>query len=184
MKNSQESRAGSPAIPLPKTLTHQRFADLVLGGMPAPEAYRKAKVKGKPGVKAKAASVHTMASRLLKNVEVTAYMAAVRQESARGSVLSLTEIREFHARIVRTPVRSIDPNDPDFKDGDLILKYKYTSSKTGGVHEEIVKLDPLKAIALDLKLSGDDPEANALQQMAEAFSKLGQLPTPLPMDRM
>ena len=170
-------------IPLPKVLEHQRFADLILGGMSPTDAYKKARVKGKKKG-AKPASVHTMASRLLKNVEVSAYIAAVRQESAKGSVLTLTEIREFHARIVRTPVRAIDPNDPDHKDGDLILKYKYTTTEGGGVHEEIVKLDPLKAIAMDIKLSGDDPEANALQQMADAFSKLGNLKTPLPVDRM
>lgn len=165
-------------LPLPKDPRHQRFADLVLGGMSAPEAYRK--VGMKVGT---AASARTLASRLLKKVDVVAYMAAVRQEAAKGSVLSLQEIREFHARIVRTPLRAIDPNDPTFKDGDLIVKYRYKASGEDVV-EEIVKHCPLKAIAMDLKMSGDDPEANALQQMADAFSNLGAQAGTLPVDRM
>lgn len=170
-------------IPLPRVIAHQRFADYVLAGMAGPDAYRKARVKGKPGVKATAASIHSMSSRLLKSVEVMRYMAAVRQESAKGAVLTLTEIREFHARIVRVAVTEIDLDEPARKNHDLLRKYKRTPGEFGE-RLEIEKHDPLKAIALDLKLSGDDPEATALQQMAEAFSKLGQMKGPLPVDRM
>lgn len=67
--------------------------------------------------------------------------------------------------------------------GDIILRYKRTESESGS-YEEIVKLDSLKAIAEDNKLSGDDPAANALQEMAEAFAKIGAAQGTLPNDRM
>jgi phage terminase small subunit len=165
-------------IRLPKDPRRQRFADLILGGMRAPEAYKKAGFKA-----VKPASLHTVSSRLLKNVEVQAYLADVRQQSAKATVMSVAEKREFLARIVRTPLRAIDPNDPDHKDGDLILKYKRTASETGEM-EEIVKLDPLKAIDQDNKLSGDDPEANALGSLAAAIAALGVSAGPVPEDRM
>jgi phage terminase small subunit len=167
-----------PNIPLPKDPRHQRFADLVLGGMAAAEAHRKAGFKGStPQSRA------TSACRMLKNVHIVAYMAAVRQESALDTVLSVLEKREFLARIVRTPLMAIDPHDPQRKDGDLIRKYKRTENEESS-HEEIEKLCPLKALAEDNKLSGDDPEANAAAALAEAFAQIAAKATTLPSDRM
>lgn len=169
-------------ITLPKDPRHQRFADLILRGETAPEAYRKAGFKVTNLNSAKAA-----ASRMLTNVSIKNYIQAVKsaaaERAAEGAVGTVLEKRMFLARVWRTPLRAIDPNDPSHKDGDLISKYKRVTSETGET-EEIVKLCPLKAIAEDNKLSGDDPEANALQQMAEAFTMLGKMPTPLPVDQM
>lgn len=157
----------SDPLPTIQDPRHHRFADFVLNGDTPSNAYRKA------GYSAKSAqSLATCAKRLLKNVEVATYMAAVRQRAAQGMVLSLQTKREFLCRIVNTPLRSIDPNDPNFKDGDLILKYKRVVTESGET-EEIVKLDPLKAIDLDNKLSGDDPESNALGSLASALAGLG-----------
>lgn len=165
-------------IPLPKDPRHQRFADLVLGGMRAAEAYRKA------GFKAKSkSSILSLASRMSKNVNVLAYMDAVRRASAKETVLGVLEKREFLARIVRTPLMSIDPHHPEHKDGDLIRKYKRVTGEDSD-RVEIEKLDALKALAEDNKLSGDDPEANAAAALAEAFAQLAAGMATLPQDRM
>lgn len=177
MKTKLPERVIPIIIPLPREPRHQRFADLMLAGKSMVEAYLTA------GFRCTRQAAKTGATKIRKRPDVVAYMHAIQERAADDSCLSVMEKRRFLARIVRTPLMSIDPNDPNHKDGDLILKYKRTESETGS-HQEIVKLDPLKAIAEDNKLSGDDPEANALQQMAEAFSRLGNLPNPLPADRM
>jgi phage terminase small subunit len=156
----------SPDIPVPKDPRHLKFADYVLNGDPPAKAY------GKAGYNAKSPqSRATAAGRLLKNVDIARYMEAVRQEAAKGKVLTLQDKREFLARIVMTPLMSIDPRG---KDGDLIRKYKMTTTEAGGM-EEIEKLDPLKAIDLDNKLSGDDPESNATAGLAAAIAGLGAM---------
>jgi hypothetical protein len=171
-----------PNLPLPRNPLHQRFADLVLRGMPAPEAYRKAGFKSAPGHSSESA-----ASRMLKNVEVARYIQAVRAEvaarAADDTVGTVLEKRQFLARVWRTPLLSIDPTDPERKNGDLILKYKRIESEDGSAVEEIVKLDPLKAIAEDNRLAGDDPQANAIKDLAEALAALGG-GGGLPTDRM
>ena len=152
------------AIPLPNDPRHQRFADLVLSGETPPEAYRKA------GFSATSTQSRAAAScRLLKNVKIATYMAAVRGKAAQGAVLTLQQKREFLCRIVTTPLMSIDPKG---KDGDLIRKYKSVQTETGG-SEEIEKLDPLKAIDLDNKLTGEDAESGAMNSLSAALAALG-----------
>jgi phage terminase small subunit len=151
-------------IPLPKNPKHQRFADLILEGKTGPEAYKQAGFRHVKG-----GSARTLASRLLKSVDVATYLQAVRQRAAEGTVLSVLDKREFFARVVRTPLLKIDPHG---KDGDLIVKYKNTVTDDGGT-VEIVKYDALKAIEQDNKLSGDDPESTALAGLAEALAGLG-----------
>jgi len=150
--------------PLPKDPLHQRFADILLleTHVTNQAAYLRVYPKARPK------SANTMAKRLLKRPDVIAYMTAVRAAAADDTTLSLLEKRRFLARIVRTPLLSIDPNHPNHKDGDLLLKYKNTTTELGGT-EEIVKHCPLKAIEIDNKLSGDDPETNSLQAIAEAL---------------
>jgi hypothetical protein len=154
----------SELIPIPKDPRHVRFADFILDGVGAASAYRKA------GYTAKNAQVASAGStRLLKNVSIATYLSAMRQKAAAGKVLTMQAKREFLCRIVTTPLMGIDPRGPD---GDLILRYKNTITDSGG-SEEIVKLDPLKAIDLDNKLSGDDPESAALGSLAQALAGLG-----------
>lgn len=156
----------SPDIPVPKDPRHLKFADLVLNGEQPSKAYKMA------GYNAKTLqSRSTAAGRLLKNVEVSRYLDAMRKEACKGKVLTLQAKREFLARVVLTPLLSIDPHGPD---GDLIVKYKNTVTEEGGV-VDMVKVDPLKAIDLDNKLSGDDPESNATAGLAAAIAGLGAL---------
>ena len=159
-------------IPELKDPRHLKFANLVLEGETPAKAYGLAGYSARtPGSRSAAAC------RLLKNVHVSRYLAAMRAEAAKGVVLSLQAKREFLARIVNTPLLSIDPNDPDRKNGDLLKKYRRNVSVRGEadtiVTEEFEKLDPLKAIDLDNKLSGDDPESAAMGGLAAALAGLG-----------
>lgn len=150
-------------IPLPKDPRHQRFADNLLQGMNNTEAYIAAGFKVSPRV------AQANAPRLKKTKPVKDYLQAVRQASATSTVLSVIEKREFFARIVRTPITKLSL-DSD-KNSDLIKSYS-TNETEGSSSLRLEKLDPLKAIELDNKLSGDDPEANSLRDLAEAIAKL------------
>ncbi|MFM2198860.1 MAG: Terminase small subunit [Verrucomicrobiota bacterium] len=153
-------------IPLPCDPRHQRFADLVLAGEPAAKAYKEAGFNAKtPQSRA------TNASRLLKRADVSAYIAAIQSQAADASVMTLLERRRFYARIVRTPLMSIDPDAKDFKHGDLIKKFKRTNTESGETWE-IEKLDPLKACELDTKAAGEDAGDNLLGELAEALMSL------------
>ena len=164
-------------IPLPKDPRHQRFADLVMQGERPAEAYRMA------GFKAKTAnSRNALACRMLKNVNVSAYMGAVRTAAAGEAVLSVAEKRRFFARIVRVALARIDPSDPDDPNADLVESYRRSDSETGST-VAFKKLNPLAAIEADNKLSGDgQPDAEALHDLAGALASLAS-PT-LPTDRM
>jgi hypothetical protein len=169
MNNTESS------IPLPKDPRHQRFADLVLGGENAAKAYVEA------GFTAKSPQVRSAnASRLLKRADVRAYMEEIRKRAADDSVMDLLERRRFYARIVRTPLMAIDPNDPARKNGDIIKKFK--RSEFG---YELEKLCPLKACELDTKAAGEDSESNALGDLAEAFRAIGAMSSgPIPTDKL
>lgn len=69
------------------------------------------------------------------------------------SVMSIIEKRRFLARIRRSHLAQLDPDDPDNKDGDLIKSYSISESE-GSTSRRIEKLDPLKAIQLDNELAG------------------------------
>ncbi len=135
------------AIPLPKDPRHQRFADRVLAGDSLTDAYLTA------GYKASRDAARKNAKRLRDRTDVTAYIEAVQQQAAEGAVASLRYKREFLFQIMDTPLMDIDPHDPERKHGRLLKKYKRSASETGE-SEEIEKLDPLKAIALDNELAG------------------------------
>lgn len=153
----------SDDLPILKDLRHQRFADFVLNGDAPATAY------GKAGYNATTPqSRASNSSRLMKNADIRRYMDAVRQRAARGAVLSLQAKREFLCRIVTTPLMKIDPRGPN---GDLIKKYRSSATETGS-SEEWEKLDPLKAIDLDNKLAGEDPESNAMGSIADALAGL------------
>lgn len=148
----------------PKNPQHRKFADAILDGDKPSEAYRKAGFKAKAG-----SSRATAAKRLLQTQQISTYIRAMQAASVTDKVLSLQEKREFYARVVRTPLLKIDPHG---ENGDLIVKYRNTVTEDGG-SEEWVKIDPLKAIEQDNKLSGDDPDSNAIHGLAEALAGLG-----------
>jgi hypothetical protein len=166
-----------PSIPLPKDPRHQRFADLVLIGEPAAKAYKEAGFTAK-SPQSRAAN----ASRLLKRRDVCAYMAAVRGQAAKGTVATLQYKREFLFEIMDTPLWAIDPDDPGRQHGRLLKKvkrrYRTGDDEIEYCFEEIEKHCPLKAIEIDNKLSGDDPESNFYDSFREALSALNEGPLP------
>lgn len=153
-------------IPIPKDPRHLAFADFILSGEKPSKAYRDAGFNATT-----AAGCATNSGRLLKRADITAYLHAMRQAGAKAKVLTLQAKREFLCRAATVPLMSIDPHDPLFLNGDLIVKYKRVVTETGET-VEFTKLDPLKAIDLDNKLSGDDPDANAMGSLAQALAGL------------
>lgn len=173
-------------IPLPKDPRHQRFADRILAGDSLVDAYLHA------GFKCNRESAYTAAKRLSKRADIRAYTQWIQTQAATDCVLSVAEKRKFFARIVRTPLTSINPDAKDGKDHDLIKKlvrkFNVQEDASGASYETCTetyeKLDPLKAIDLDNKLSGDDPEANAIKDLALSLASLGAASGTLPEDRM
>jgi hypothetical protein len=97
------------------------------------------------------------------------------------SLLTVQGIRRFLARIVRTPLPVLAPDNREDKNGDLIRSYTLNETEAH-TSRRIEKHCPLKAIGLDMKLSGADPEVSALQSLAEAITALGE--GPIPSDSM
>lgn len=149
---------------------HQKFADHVLAGASLTDAYLAA------GYRTARENAASRAAKLRKRGDVAAYIRAQQARVADESTLTHTEIRRFLARIVRTPLTALDPENE--RNTDLIKTIARTSSST-----RLEKLDPLKAIELDLKLSGQDPETNLHRQLARALEDLPKH-GPLPQDRM
>lgn len=164
-----------PPIVPPANRRHQAFADAWLGGANDAEAYITAGYHPKTKKTA-----HNSGSRIRTRSDVSAYIKAVQAKVARErAVLNHLEIRTFLARIVRTPLPRLNPENPTDENGDLIKSY-HLSETEASCTRRIEKLDPLKAIEIDLKLTGDDPEAGAISQLAEALAALGtrnSLPT-------
>jgi phage terminase small subunit len=177
----------SEDIPLPKKLQHQAFADLVLAGHAPATAYQMA------GFAAKTSQSRATASgRLLKNVDIADYIAAVKAKAqsqmADDAMLTVLERRGKLARIYRANILKIDPTNPDDPNADLLKKVKIREKidVEGNVTRttEFEIHDALAAGRDDGKLSGDDPEANAMQQMAEALERIAKTQGTLPDDKM
>lgn len=154
----------------PKNPRHQLFADRVLAGDTLAGAYLAAGYRAAPG------SAAAGGTRLRKQPDVARYIRGVQKRAADESTLTLTEIRRFLARIVRTPLTALDPES--LRDADLIKAISRTSATT-----RLEKLDPLKAIEIDLKLSGQDPETSVLKQISRALEGI-PAPEPVPQDRL
>lgn len=162
-----------PPNNLPKDPRHQRFADHVLAGCSLTEAYVKA------GYKVSRSSAQSAGRRLVKQPDVAAYIRSVQESAKTASILSVHEILQFCARVVRTPITALDPDSDQH--ADLIKSYRRSESELG-TNTSLEKHDPFKAIEIHIKLSGDDPEANALKEIAAAIGHLGG--QVLPDDRM
>ena len=153
---------------------NQRFADRLLAGDNYVDAYLAA------GFKCKRENVGKSAWRLKQQPEITAYLEAAQQRATDEACLTLREIRHFLARIVRTPITKLDPAEK--VNADLIKTYSLTERGTSS-SRRMEKLDPLKAIEMDLKLSGNDPGTNTIKQLAEALAALGSH-DPIPTEEM
>lgn len=141
------------------------FANELLKGSSQVDAYRTAGFKARSAAAAKVG-----ATKLRKHPEVAAYLKACRQQAANQAALTLAEKRAFLARIVRVPITAIDPDKQ--ANADLIKRYT-THDTAVGTTTSIEKHDPLKAIEIDNKLSGEDPTTASLQAVAEALGRLG-----------
>lgn len=143
-------------MPLLKNQKHERFAQLLATGLSAAECYskvyrKKGKVAGSAG------------PRLLRNVGIQQRLAELQQKSAVSSVMTLTEKREYLARVKRTPIGSIGP------DSDLCQSHEVSMQ---GV--KIRMCDKLKAVELDAKLAGEFTEkvevkADGLLELLQAI---------------
>ncbi len=165
-----------PAIPLPKEPRHRLFADFVLSGKPLVEAYLEA------GFRCTRATANANAKKLRKRPDLQAYIRAVQAAAAHEATLSLHEILRFCARVVRTPIARLDPRNPADPNGDLIKSFASNDGELSSSFR-LEKHDPFKAIDTHLKLSGHDPEADAMRQLAAALAALGH-GQPMPEDRM
>lgn len=165
------------AIPLPKDARHQRYADGILQGLEGWDAYMKAF----PDCRTKA-SAHTGHKRASKRADVKAYMQAVQLEARDSSVLTVLEKRRFLARVVRTPINEgMDPRELEQKNLDLVKSYSTSETETGTTFR-LERLDPLKAIEIDNKLSGDDTGITALKDLADALHSIAG--GPIPTDKL
>ena len=153
---------------------YQRFADRLLAGDNYTDAYVAA------GFKCRRENVGKSAWRLKQHPQIAAYLEAAQRRASDEACLTLREIRHFLARIVRTPITKLDPTDK--ANADLIKTYSLTERGTSS-SRRLEKLDPLKAIEMDLKLSGNDPGTNTVRQLAEALAALGS-DSPIPDEVM
>lgn len=167
--------AGPDSIPLPKEPRHQRFADLVLRGGPLVDSYLKA------GFKCSRATANANAKKLRKRPDVAAYIHAVQARAANESTLSVNEILQYCARVVRTPITKLDPRNPADPNSDLIKTYTINDGETSS-SVRVEKHDPFKAIDTHLKLTGNDAEANYMNSLAQALANLPN--SDMPSDRM
>lgn len=145
-------------------------------GVPPGEAY------GSLFPRSKKTSRNPAAGRIKRRKDVQAYMEWLRQQSSTETTLTMQEKREFLARIVRTPLAALKPDEPADPNGDLIKSYSYNETENS-TSSRIEKLDPLKAIEIDNTLNGDDPEADFYHQLNEALQGLGS-DSPIPSDRL
>ena len=162
--------------PWPKDPRHQRLADLIFQGVPTGEAYGMIFPRAKKTSRAPAAGV------IKRRQDYKDYVAWLRTQSSTDTTLSMQEKREFFARIVRTPLAALKPDEPNDPNGDLIKSYSYNETETG-TSSRIEKLDPLKAIEIDNTLSHDDPEANFYHELNNALASLSSA-GPLPKDKL
>lgn len=173
-----------PDLPLPKDPQHQRFADLRIRGLSLIDAYEQAGYVRPKGKRFSSSN----AKRIENRRDVQAYMHAVRQQAAKGNVLTEQEKREYLARSVRLCLIGVNPTDKNDPGADLIKKVKIRRVIEDEQEFDVIefeKVDPLKSIDLDNKLAGvANPEADAMKSLAEELMKLGRGSSPLPQDRL
>jgi phage terminase small subunit len=134
------------------------------------------------GFKCSRATANANAKKLRKRANVDAYIRAIQTTAADETTLSVQEILQYCARVVRTPITKLDPRDPEGKNADLIKSFTINDTETGSSFR-LEKHDPYKAIDIHLKLSGHDPEAQANNEFSHFLANLTNKPS-LPDDKM
>lgn len=139
----KRKRPAQRASPTPAKLSarQENFVREYVSGKTAAEAY--AVAYGVAGHTAESAG-----SRLLRNVEVSRKITALRQRADDGSVMTLLYRRRYLKRVVDTPIGDIDHRS------DLCQERTVTTSEDGCT-EKIKMPGKLGAIELDSKLAGD-----------------------------
>jgi hypothetical protein len=107
--------------------------------------------------------------------EAELYLAELREEARRETVLSLRDKREFLARVVRTPIGDVD-------EGSDLCQESATEETEIASKKRIKMPDKLRAIELDAKLAGElkeQPPAVTVDAMALLIDQIrnGYKPT-------
>jgi hypothetical protein len=145
-----------------KNPRHERFCQLVVGGMPATHAYRK--VAGPRAGKPENDDVHS--HEWARRPDVRARIRELQEENNRKSQLSREEALQWLAAVIKTPVGQVHTDHP------LAQSYKLDSD--GNL--EVRMPSKIEAIALLAKLNGwcepdrlalsmEDPLKNYLMEL-------------------
>lgn len=137
---------------------HKIFAEGIVAGMTATEAYRAAYPK------ASADTARKNAARLKANEGVKSEVSRLRaaaQEKAGSAVLTLVEKRSFLARLVRAEIANLAESS------DL-----FVSIKRGKDGTEFKLGDKLRAIELDNDLAGEGSEAEGQDALAKLLERV------------
>lgn len=163
---------------------HQKFAELLALGTSAGPAY--AEAYSKPAI---TASVAAAGRRLATQSHIAAKVQSIREkaaiESEAATVLSLQEKRQFLARIVRTPVTLLDPDDKSTH--DLIKKVSIKVIGSGenlDTTTEVEGYDKIKAIVEDTNLAGDGAESDTMRVIGRLLGDIPRDGMILPTDKM
>lgn len=123
---------------------HEKFAQLVAGGMDAKDAYRKVYKK------TTADSAEASSSRLLGIVRPR--LKWIQEQSRTSTTMDMQERREFMARVVRTKLHELDFD----KDGDLVQEIVRTEGTERKAGIEKFKLPGKRECIMDdAKLAGE-----------------------------
>lgn len=127
-------------MPVLKNSRHERFAQLVAGGMPATPAYKKI-------YKCQTRTAETSSSRLMSSGKVADRIAELKKAAAEKAVWSLAERLKFLQDCALVKPTELTPDSP-LCQGIRI--------KADG--NELIMPDKLKSVELYSKLSGDFTE--------------------------
>lgn len=140
MKDLTEIDVGTPL----RNSRHEAFARSIARGISATEAYQKV-------YKCKTTAAGQNGYKLLKNAQIVARIDHLKAITTSKSILSVIEIREYHADLLRCSVANLPTDSPLIT---RIKRRKVSEEDAGGIIEEIWVADKLKAAETELKLMG------------------------------
>ncbi len=142
MRGRARKRETKPQNERPLTAQQRLFAEAVAKGASQAEAYRMAyNVRGKSEN-----AIFSAASRLARNVKVSAYIQELLDEVKGQAVADLQELLEYLTAIVRTPIGEVVPSSP--------LCQSYEANET---REKITMPSKLAAVQELCRLQGFYP---------------------------
>lgn len=150
---------------------HQKFAELHATGIDAGTAY--ATAYNVPYNRSAISSGKRLATASHIRAKITELRERAAQQSEAECVLTLIEKRKFLARVLRTPVTALDPENKSTH--DLIKKVSRKMLGTGENAEEIIEVegyDKIKAITEDTALAGDGAESEGLRALDKLLSNI------------